>query len=49
MSTTPFQSEQNGDASGLGTCSKLAVIGVAVTTFWVFYFFVVMPLFFPTH
>ncbi len=44
MSTVPFPSEQNGQASGLATCGKLAVIGVAVTAFWVFVFFVVVPL-----
>jgi hypothetical protein len=48
MSTVPFEThasvaQRKNDASGAWTCAKLAVTGVAVTGFWVFAFFVVIP------
>jgi hypothetical protein len=48
MSTVPFdahasQPERNSDTSGAWTCAKLAVIGVGVTGFWVFTFFIIIP------
>jgi len=48
MSTVPLEThaavaEHSDDAPGVGTCVKLAITGVAVTGFWVFAFFIVVP------
>jgi hypothetical protein len=48
MSTVPFETRasvagRNDDASGAWTCAKLAITGVAVTGFWVFAFFIIIP------
>jgi len=43
MSTVPFETEHNNDTSGAWTCATLAITGVAVTGFWVFAFFVIVP------
>lgn len=46
MSTVPLETHvaEHGDgASGAWTCAKLAITGVAVTGFWVFVFFIVIP------
>jgi hypothetical protein len=44
MSTVPFEAnEHTSDMSGAWACAKLAITGVAVTGFWVFTFFVIIP------
>jgi hypothetical protein len=47
MSTVPFETHasvaEHNDAFGAWTCAKLAVAGVAVTGFWVFAFFIIIP------
>jgi hypothetical protein len=47
MSTVPFETHasvtDDNDASGAWTCAKLAITGVAVTGFWVFAFFILIP------
>ena len=48
MNTVPFETqaafaESKNDVSAAWTCAKLAVAGIAVTGFWVFAFFVLVP------
>ena len=43
MTTVPFGTQREDETSGAWTCAKLAVTGVAVTGFWVFAFFVIIP------
>ena len=44
MSTVqaPFEHAKT-DASAAWTCAKLAIAGVAVTSFWVYVFFTIIP------
>jgi hypothetical protein len=47
MSTVSLETHSAGaeynDVSGAWTCAKLAITGIAVTGFWVFAFFILIP------